>query len=337
MGKGIPAALLGAATKSQFLRALSTLMATKSPSALPEPADIVAMVHAEVTEQLISFDSFVTACYARFNLPQQRLDFVDCGHTKVVHCQPRTGTCRLLRGRNMPLGFSVAETYCQETMAFAAGDIFVFYSDGITEAQDEAGNTFGEDRLMACVQQYRDLESKALLHQLWEAVRVFTQATHIGDDLTCVVVKIAPDSDTHLVAQAVLTITSQTAELPRLRAFVRQVYQEVPLAVRDEEAAWQLELAVNEAASNIMRHAYQGRTDQQIQVHANVFGDRIRFRLLHWGSAFEPTQVALPTFDEVREGGFGLYLIDQLVDEVRYAGDAHGRQEVCLTKHLRGE
>jgi anti-sigma regulatory factor (Ser/Thr protein kinase) len=237
----------------------------------------------------------------------------------------------------MPLGFSVSEAYCQETMAFAAGDIFVFYSDGITEAQDEAGNMFGEDRLMACVQQYRDLESKALLHQLWEAVRVFTQATHIGDDLTCVVVKIAPEPDAHPVAQAVLMITSQTAELPRLRAFVRQVYQEVPLAVRDTEAAWQLELAVNEAASNIMRHAYHGRTDRQIQVHANVFGDRIRFRLLHWGSAFEPTQVDLPAFDEGREGGFGLYLIDQLVDEVHYAGDAQGRQEVCLTKHLRGE
>jgi serine/threonine-protein kinase RsbW len=118
---------------------------------------------------------------------------------------------------------------------------------------------------------------------------------------------------------------------------VRQVYQEVPPAVRDEEGAWQLELAVNEAASNIMRHAYHGRTDQQIQVYADVFGDRIRFRLVHWGSAFEPTPAALPAFDGVREGGFGLYLIDQLVDEVRYAGDAHGRQEVCLIKHLRGD
>jgi sigma-B regulation protein RsbU (phosphoserine phosphatase) len=337
MGKGIPAALLGAATKSQFLRALSALMATTSPSALPEPADIVAMVHAKVTEQLISFESFVTACYARFDLPHQRLDFVDCGHTKVVHCQQRTGTCRLLRGSNMPLGFSVSEKYRQETISFAAGDVFVFYSDGITEAQDEAGEMFGEDRLIACVQQYSALESKALLQQLWEAVCAFTHTTQIGDDLTCVVIKIAPEPDAHPMAQAVLTIASQTAELSRLRAFVRQVYQEVPPAVRDEEDAWQLELAVNEAASNIMRHAYHGRTDQQIQVHADVFGDRIRFRLVHWGSAFEPTPAALPAFDGVREGGFGLYLIDQLVDEVRYAGDAHGRQEVCLIKHLRGD
>ena len=54
----------------------------------------------------------------------------------------------------------------------------------------------------------------------------------------------------------------------------------------------QLELAVTEAASNIMRHAYQGRTDQPIQLVAEAFSDRIVIRLFHHGVVFDPETVS---------------------------------------------
>ena len=77
-------------------------------------------------------------------------------------------------------------------------------------------------------------------------------------------------------------------ELARMRAFVRTFCQELPVRVLDEEGLSQLELAVTEAASNIMRHAYHGRTDQRIQVIADAFADRIVVRLWHRGTAFDP-------------------------------------------------
>ncbi|HXJ79143.1 MAG TPA: PAS domain S-box protein, partial [Candidatus Methylomirabilis sp.] len=85
MGKGIPAALLGAATKSYFTEALCHLMALFPAGALPEPREVVTLAHADMARHLIELESFVTLCYARVDLTRCRLDLVDCGHTGVIH------------------------------------------------------------------------------------------------------------------------------------------------------------------------------------------------------------------------------------------------------------
>jgi sigma-B regulation protein RsbU (phosphoserine phosphatase) len=104
MGKGVPAALLGAAIKSQFLHALRHLVAQVAGAKFPEPEDVVRMVHGGVTSQFIGLDFFATLCYARFDPSARRVDFVDCGHTKTIHFSPRTQTCEMLQGENVPLG-----------------------------------------------------------------------------------------------------------------------------------------------------------------------------------------------------------------------------------------
>ena len=84
MGKGIPAALLAGATKSNFLEALCHLMAMSRNGALPEPKEIVTLAHADMVRQLIDLESFVTLSYARLDLNRRVLDLVDCGHTGMM-------------------------------------------------------------------------------------------------------------------------------------------------------------------------------------------------------------------------------------------------------------
>jgi sigma-B regulation protein RsbU (phosphoserine phosphatase) len=140
MGKGVPAALLGAEIKSYFLRALSSLIASLDRGKLPEPEEIVTLVHADVTSQFIGLESFATLCYARFDLETRRVALVDCGHTKTVHLQYHAGTCEMLQGENIPLGFSEREIYKQVSAPFEAGDMFFFYSDGVTETEPNEKN-----------------------------------------------------------------------------------------------------------------------------------------------------------------------------------------------------
>src|SRR5262249_23290824 len=142
MGKGVPAALLGAALKSALLRALGRRSVSSALGSLPEPQEIVTLVHNEVIRQFVSLGVFATLCYARFDLTQHRITLVDCGHTKTVHFRRRTGTCATLQGNNMPLGFSEQETYQQVAFSLAAGDTVLFYSDGITEARNAQGEFF---------------------------------------------------------------------------------------------------------------------------------------------------------------------------------------------------
>ena len=329
MGKGIPAALMGAATKSHFLQALSRLLSLSPPGSLPEPKAIVTLAHSEVARQLIELESFVTLCYARFDLVNHRLDFVDCGHPATILFTASTGTCRMLQGENLPLGVREQEIYDQVSVPLHPGDLLLFYSDGLTETRNGSGELYGVERLAECVREHGRLEPEALIDEIRKAAVAFSNSETFGDDLTCVAVRI--EEREIPLAHHELEISSDLRELARARAFVREVCQSVPGAAIDEERVSQLELAITEAASNIMRHAYRGRTDQQIQLQAKVFADRITFRLHHLGDAFDPNSVKVPSFDGSEDGGFGVYIIRQSVDDVRYDRDERGRNCITLT------
>jgi anti-sigma regulatory factor (Ser/Thr protein kinase) len=130
----------------------------------------------------------------------------------------------------------------------------------------------------------------------------------------------------------VLEIPSDLAELRRAREFVRTVCHTLAGSPLSEDQIGELELAVNETASNIMKHAYHGRTDQAIELEAEAFSDRIVIRLHHLGDPFDPSTVAPPPLDGTRESGYGIYLITRSVDRVQYYRDGRGRNCVALLK-----
>ncbi len=131
--------------------------------------------------------------------------------------------------------------------------------------------------------------------------------------------------------RAEIEISSDLEELARARAFVREVCTSLANPPADEIID-QLELATTEAASNVMRHAYGGRTDRRIQLEAEAFDDRIVVRLHHLGQSFDPAAVRPPVFDGTQDGGFGMYIISQSMDEVRYHRDERGRHCISMIK-----
>jgi anti-sigma regulatory factor (Ser/Thr protein kinase) len=157
----------------------------------------------------------------------------------------------------------------------------------------------------------------------------------LSDDLTCVAVKIGETQ--RPVARSELEIRSDLKDLCRARAFVREFCRMLPEGMLDEDDVADLELAVNEAASNIMKHAFHGRTDQRIQLEADTLPGRISVRLHHLGDSFDVTAVSLPALDGSRESGFGLYLIAKSVDEVHYSRDERGRNCIALVKRLNAQ
>ena len=190
MGKGIAAALLGAASKSTFLRALSEIISLSDHGTLPKPEAIVTLAHAKIIRQLISLESFVTVSYARFDLDRRQVELVDCGHMPVIHYRYRTGTCTTLQGSHVPLGVSEGEIYKQITEPFEPEDVFVFYSDGITEAQNSSGEFFSISRLAECVRLNSRLDASQLITKIRTSVVDFSNSETFADDLTCVLVKI---------------------------------------------------------------------------------------------------------------------------------------------------
>jgi sigma-B regulation protein RsbU (phosphoserine phosphatase) len=190
MGKGVPAALLGAAIKSQLLRAF-LLDSTTGNGGLPEPETIVRTVHREVTARFIGLEFFTTLNYTRFDPVRRCASFVDCGHTKTIHFHARTNACTTLESDNLPLGISEGEAYTQASTPFEPGDAFFFYSDGVTEARGPSSELFGEGRLLDVIAQYAAGPPAELIDAVRRAVVTFAGGERFGDDLTCVAVRVA--------------------------------------------------------------------------------------------------------------------------------------------------
>jgi PAS domain S-box-containing protein len=330
MGKGIPAALLGAATKSSFLKALSHLMALSKEGELPEPGDIVMLAHSDVVRHLIDLDSFVTLCYVRLDVNKRALEMVDCGHTGLVFWHVRSGVCEVLHGDNLPLGVREGEIYNQVSVAFEPGDLLLFFSDGITEARNPAGDFFGVDRLVDYVKNHSELEPAMLVEAIRRAVFEFSGSARLADDLTSVAIRV--EEKLVPVARAEIEIRSDLKELRQAREFVRGFCRNLPDPPLDEDRLAALELAVNEAASNIMKHAYHGREDQWIHLEGEAFPEYVSIRLHHLGDPFDPSLAPAPVLDGSRESGRGAYMISRSVDQVRYYRDERGRNCVDLMK-----
>ena len=335
MGKGIPAALIGAATKSHFLGAMSHLITSSSDRRLPEPMEVVSYVHGEMAQSLIELESFVTLCYARFDLIRRTVKIVDCGHPNTLHFRSAGSDCQALDGVNMPLGFADRETYQQIETPFGPGDSFLFYSDGVIEAQVDSGELFGEERLTEIFRGCGRHAPAELTNRIREAVVDFAGSETFADDLTCIAVRISDEKAALSTAQATITITSSLDELEKARSFVKENARYNNAELLDEENTWLLELAVTEAASNIIRHAYNGKPDQRILIEVNTSEEGIDVKLHHWGNSFNPESVEKPALDGSEDGGFGVYIIENCMDRVTYHKNETGRNSICLVKNRK--
>lgn len=330
MGKGVPAALLGAATKTHVLEAISRLMSDLPVSRIPSPRDIVIAVHREMAGELIALESFVTLVYARFDTETSRMSFLDCGHTATIHYRVRTDEATLLRSGNLPLGVRADEDYQEISVSYEAGDLVFFYSDGLTEARNRQGELFGVQRVIDLVREGRGLTPDELIDATRRRVVEFTGSHELSDDLTCIAVRLEPTEAP--MTHATMEIESNLKELVRARQFVR----EFCAGALDDQDAGQLELAVTEATSNVIIHAYRGQPGRSIRIEAFEYQDRIAVLLSHSGAAFDPESVREPAFDGSRESGFGVYIMRHSVDRLRFYQGEAGLNYISLVKSRKG-
>jgi serine phosphatase RsbU (regulator of sigma subunit)/CHASE1-domain containing sensor protein/anti-sigma regulatory factor (Ser/Thr protein kinase) len=326
MGKGVPAALLGAATKNQFLRVRAGVYGENPEGAgWYEPAAVFNRIHRILTPDMIRLEAFATACLARVDLPERELRLVSAGHPRPIHFRAADGSARFLEADNVPLGILEAETYRQVAVPLAPGDVLVFYSDGLTEARSPAGAEFGPEALRALVAAHGRAYPQRLMDQIQQAVTAHVGPEAFADDLTCVVVRLDDDPGP-VLAEATQTWLSDPQQLEDLRDFLQAFLRAHAPAAVPEEAEWAFVLAVNEAAANVMRHACKGDPTRPLRVRLALHPGRLRVHLTHRGAPFEVKAVEPPAFDGSRTSGFGLYLIDQGADEIRYLHTPEGEE-----------
>jgi phosphoserine phosphatase RsbU/P len=172
-GKGSPAALLMALV----LAILRTLVDEGAP-----PEAIAHRLNQQVARHAPS-SRFVTLCLAVFDPSTGRLDYVNAGHTPPMLRRSNGQIERLCDG-GMALGMFELATYTAGQTSLGVGDVLVFYSDGITEAEDASGVPFDDRGLQAVIDDHWWKDAAGLGHAIVTAVDAHIVETRLSDDLT---------------------------------------------------------------------------------------------------------------------------------------------------------
>jgi serine/threonine-protein kinase RsbW len=131
------------------------------------------------------------------------------------------------------------------------------------------------------------------------------------------------------------TIESRTDNLLEVRDFVLHAAREFGFS---EEEASKIVLAVDEACTNVIKHAYQFAPDREIEIVIQPVKDRMQITVIDDGKSFNPSAAKLPDLKQhlshYRRGGLGIYLMRTLMDKVEYKFAPGKKNEVRLTKYL---
>lgn len=105
-----------------------------------------------------------------------------------------------------------------------------------------------------------------------------------------------------------------------------------------EQETFPVELAVDEACTNIIQHAYSGDSEKPIRILCSKPGNDLVIKIRDWGKPFDPDSVSPPDTEselfERKLGGLGIFLMRKVMDEVRYAFHARKYNELTMIKHL---
>jgi serine/threonine-protein kinase RsbW len=116
-----------------------------------------------------------------------------------------------------------------------------------------------------------------------------------------------------------------TSELVRIRDARRWATGHAARAGFSEQAVEAVELALGEALANVIRHAYDGREGEEIRIALTIDAERLVLEIRDSAAPFARDSVPVVPLDTVRTGGYGLQLIDELMDQVLYtAADSGG-------------
>jgi serine phosphatase RsbU (regulator of sigma subunit) len=179
-GKGVPAALLMSAT------AAAMQLETNHDRNILE---MVGRLNTGIHSVSDDGERYVTLLVAELDAQERKLRYVNCGHNPALLFRAQTGAVTRLHSSCAPIGIS-PENPCQLASAdLTVGDVLVFYTDGVTEAENQLGEELGTERLSAVVQRGSSSSAEALMTDIFDTVANFCSGTGFSDDVTVLVVK----------------------------------------------------------------------------------------------------------------------------------------------------
>src|SRR5437867_271338 len=308
-GHGVPAALVMATTRS--------ILRSDAPR-LVSPAAVLARAN-ELLHGDIPPNMFVTCLYAVLEPATGKLVYANAGHD-LPYVRGNHGV-RELRATGMPLGLMADMTYEEKETILDAGEGLLLHSDGIAEAHDP-------DRVMFGFPRMRDLVGRVeagqpLIDELLNDLGRFTGAAwEQEDDITLVtLVRSAGVPEVRVLDEF---------ELPSVSGNERQAMERVATTIREVDLSGRrlerLKTAVAEATMNAIEHGNQARAELPVRLEVSTRNGQVVVRITDLGGGRDIPEATTPDLEAKLAGlqkprGWGLFLIKNMVDDVRVTSD----------------
>lgn len=185
-GKGVPAALYSAFA-GELVRS-RTFRRRYAPERFT-PAGVLMSSNTILHERQLE-EYYCTLCYALFDMKRRSVTLANSGLPYPVRCSG--GTVSQVEIPGVPLGLFAGSTYDEISFDLAPGDLFVFCSDGVYDANGARGDEFGIERLLAIVTDTWQQPARQIVDAIFSAVHDFRGDTAPNDDMTAVAVRITP-------------------------------------------------------------------------------------------------------------------------------------------------
>jgi serine phosphatase RsbU (regulator of sigma subunit)/anti-sigma regulatory factor (Ser/Thr protein kinase) len=328
--KGVPAALVMSATRS-VLRA--------SAQRLIEPGEVLERVNEHLYPDMPE-KMFVTCLYGVLDTDSGLFRFANAGHD-LPYVQTAEGVVEL-RARGMPLGLMPGMSYEENEATLQLGETVLLHSDGVLEAHDAERDMFGSPRLKATMA--RAPGGREMIDHVLSDLEAFTgPRAEQEDDITMVTLQRSAGGNRPAVANNGHVLAD--FELPSAPGNERQAIERVESAVADlgldSARLERLKTAVAEATMNAMEHGNEYRADRPVSIRVIHTPDRLSVHVTDRGDRGVLPAVEEPDLEAKLEGrqkprGWGLLLIEKMVDETRVTSEG-GNRSLELVMRLEGD
>jgi sigma-B regulation protein RsbU (phosphoserine phosphatase) len=177
-GKGISAALLMASIQS--------IMRSHLAAGQHSTSDVVAQLNKQLYANT-SAEKYATFFFGIYDEASRTLTYTNAGHLPPMVV--RASGVELLEVTGTVVGAFPMIRYQEKSIRLESGDVFVSYTDGITEPENAYGEEFGADRMANVATQYRNSAPAEIAAKIMEAVVQWSTADEMPDDMTVVIAK----------------------------------------------------------------------------------------------------------------------------------------------------
>lgn len=317
-GKGVPAALLMTISHSLF----RTVSARED-----HPEQIMETLNSSISDNNPDI-MFITMFLGVMDLSTGTIRYCNAGHNPPIVI--RNGQAELLSTEpSLLLGVEMNARYTANELTLLPGDTLFLYTDGLTEAENIRKELFGERRALETAAISGTLTASEQMERMQQAVHTFVDGAEQSDDLTMLVIRFMGNDNT-------LCMSNDIEELNKLEPFLNGIFEREHL---DMSMLPQIDLALEEAVTNIIMYAYPEGEKGTAELTVEVADGQISATLIDSGTPFNPLQQQEANLDvsleERKIGGLGIHLIKEIMDVVEYAYE-DGRNVLKMKKNGRG-